>query len=144
MMPGLVATLLILPAVELYLIVTVSHYIGLTSTVALLLAAAVAGGILVKREGRRAWQALREALAAGTVPGRREVADSALLLAGGALLVVPGFLTDLVGLALILPPTRPAARRAVLRLSDRRRSRPPRPPGAGRVIDVPTEPREPR
>jgi UPF0716 protein FxsA len=70
------------------------------------------GTWLFRREGRRAWAALREAIAAGRVPAK-EVADGALVVVGGAFLLSPGFVTDVVGLLCVLPPTRAFLRRAL-------------------------------
>ncbi len=135
MLPGLVTAFIVVPVVELYLIFTVSRQLGLAPTLGLLLAISVLGGVLVKREGLRAWRTLRDAVARGSVPGRRDLADGALVLVGGVLLLAPGFLTDAVGLVFVLPPTRPLARRLLLRLAARRRPEARR-PGTGRVVDV--------
>jgi UPF0716 protein FxsA len=137
MLPALIVTFIAVPVIELYLIFTVSRHIGLLPTLAILLAVSVVGGVIVKREGGRAWGALRQATAAGRLPGR-EIADGALVLVGGALLLTPGFLTDAVGLLLVLPVTRPLARRLLLLIAARRAARRLRHrPGRGRVIDVP-------
>lgn len=134
-MPALALTFLVVPLIELYLIFTVSRQIGLLETIVILLLLSGVGAVLVKREGIKAWRQLRRTVEAGRLPGR-EVADAALVLVGGVLLVTPGFLTDAVGLLLVLPVTRPLARRALLAVVARRarRRRPPR--GGGRVIDV--------
>lgn len=110
-----VATLLavafvVVPVVEIYLLIQVGQVIGGWQTVALLLLTGFLGGWLVRREGGRAWQALREALREGRMPGR-ELADAGLVLVGGTLLITPGFVSDVVGLFAVLPPTRPLARR---------------------------------
>jgi len=101
--------LLVVPLAEIALIIAVGKVIGGWQTVALLLFESALGAYLVKREGRRAWQALRVALSTGTMPGR-ELADAALVLIGGTLLLTPGFLTDIVGFFFILPLTRPITR----------------------------------
>lgn len=134
MLPGLALTFLVVPLVELYLIFTVSRQIGVLPTIGLLILLSVCGAYLVKREGLRAWAQLRATVATGRLPGR-EVVDGALVLVGGALLLTPGFLTDAVGLLLVLPVSRPLARRLVIAFATRRASRRRR-PGAGRVIDV--------
>ncbi len=118
---GLLAAFLLVPLAEIWLILQVGQVVGPWWTVLLLLADSALGAWLVRREGRRAWQALRAALATGTFPSR-QLADAALVLAGGALLLTPGFLTDLVGFAAVLPLTRPAVRRGLLRLLARRRT----------------------
>ena len=110
---------IVVPVVEIYLLIQVGQTIGAWWTVLLLVAAGFLGSWLVKREGSRAWTALTEALGAGRMPAR-ELADGALILIGGTLLLTPGFLSDLVGMFCILPFTRPVARRALTRLVSRR------------------------
>jgi UPF0716 protein FxsA len=100
----------IVPVLEIWVLIEVGQVIGAWWTVALLLADAALGTWLVRREGRRTWRALRERVNGGRLPDR-ELADAALVLVGGTLLVTPGFLTDLVGVFLVLPFTRPVARR---------------------------------
>ena len=118
-MPLLVVlAFLVVPVVELYVIITVGQAIGVLPTVALLLADALLGAALFRREGRRAWQALRVALSEQRVPGR-EVADGALVVLGGALLLTPGFVTDVFGLLCLLPPTRAVLRRLLTGLATR-------------------------
>jgi UPF0716 protein FxsA len=111
--------LLVVPVAEIALIVAVGSVIGGWQTVALLLAESALGAYLVKREGRRSWQALKIALSTGQMPGR-ELADAALVLIGGTLLLTPGFLTDIVGFFFILPFTRPITRRWLQRVVERR------------------------
>ncbi len=100
-----------LPVTEIYLLIQVGQAIGGLWTVALLLASGIAGAWLVKHEGSRAWRALQEALVARRMPAR-ELADGALILIGGTLLLTPGFITDLVGAFAVLPFTRSLARSA--------------------------------
>jgi len=104
--------LLVVPIVEIAVIVQVGQLIGFWPTVALLVFESALGAWLVKREGRRAWVALQGAVRTGHLPGR-ELTDAALVLIGGTLLLTPGFVTDVVGFALVLPFTRPVARRLV-------------------------------
>ncbi len=112
-MPALVVlALIVVPVVELYVIVQVGQGIGVLPTLALLVVMSVLGGVLLRREGSRTWRALREALDAGRLPAR-EVADGALVILGGALLLTPGFATDVFGLLCILPPTRAVLRRVL-------------------------------
>jgi UPF0716 protein FxsA len=110
--------LLVVPVAEIALIVAVGQVIGGWPTVALLLVESALGAYLVKREGRRSWHALQEALKTGRMPGR-ELADAALVLIGGTLLLTPGFLTDLAGFFFILPFTRPVTRRWLQRVVER-------------------------
>ena len=108
--PLLAVAFLLTPLAEIYLIIQVGQVIGAWQTVGLLLVESAIGAWLVKSEGRRAWDALRQALVVGRLPGR-ELADAALVLVGGTLLLTPGFLTDVVGFFCVLPFTRPVARR---------------------------------
>lgn len=113
-MPLLVALFIVVPIVELFVIIEVGQLIGLWPTLALLLADAVLGSMLLKHQGRSAWRRFNEALAARRFPGK-EVADGALIIVGGTLLLTPGFLTDIVGLVLLIPPTRALVRVALRR-----------------------------
>lgn len=109
----------VLPVAEIYLLIQVGHVIGAWWTVLLLLADGVLGSWLVKREGSKAWRALRQALDERRMPAR-ELADGALILVGGTLLLTPGFLSDVAGLFCVVPLTRPVARRALTRVVARR------------------------
>ncbi|MFC4907512.1 FxsA family protein [Actinomadura gamaensis] len=115
----LVLSFLLLPVLEIMLIVQVGQALGGWPTAALLVAGLLLGGWLVRREGRRAWRALNAALTRGEPP-ERELGDAALVMAGGVLLMIPGFLTDLLGLAFVLPFTRPPVRRLLGRVAARR------------------------
>jgi UPF0716 protein FxsA len=117
------------PIIELAVILQVGDLIGLWPTLALLIVVSVLGTWLVRREGMRAWNALRLTLAHGRVP-TNEVIDGALVLFGGALLLTPGFVTDVLGLFLVFPATRAVARRAVRVQARRRLAR------RGRRVDV--------
>ncbi|QIM20846.1 FxsA family protein [Phycicoccus sp. HDW14] len=105
----LVVVLVLVPLVEVATIVLVGRTIGGWPTVLLLLLTSVLGAWVIRKEGARAWGALREALRSGRMPAR-ELADGVLVLVGGVLLLVPGFVTDVLGLLVILPWTRPIAR----------------------------------
>lgn len=115
-----------MPLLEVYVIIQVGQTIGAPWTIALLIAVGVLGVWLVRREGRRAWSGLRRAVESGRMPAR-ELADAALVLIGGTLMVTPGFVTDVVALFLIVPVTRPLARRALTALVARRVVVPPGP-----------------
>jgi UPF0716 protein FxsA len=103
---------IVVPVVELAVIIQVGSMIGVWPTIALLVAVSVLGTWLVRREGMRAWSAFRLALAHGRVP-TTEVVNGALVLFGGALLLTPGFVTDVLGLSLVFPPTRKAIGRLI-------------------------------
>ncbi|MFC4535999.1 FxsA family protein [Sphaerisporangium dianthi] len=105
-------TFLIVPVLEIWMLIQIGQVIGGWQTVGLLILDSLLGAWLVRREGRRAWRALRQALESGRMPDR-ELADGALIVAGGTLLLTPGFITDVLGFILILPPTRPLARRVL-------------------------------
>lgn len=105
---------LVVPLVELWAIIQVGSVIGAGWTVALLLVDSAVGAVIVRREGRRAWAAFRQALGEGRWPGD-EVAQGGLVLVGGALLLTPGFVTDFLGLSFVLPPTRALWSRVVRR-----------------------------
>lgn len=112
----LILLFIVVPIAELYVIVQVGQLIGIWPTLILLLADAVLGSMLLKHEGRSAWRRFNEALASRRFPGR-EVADGALIIVGGTLLLTPGFITDIFGLFLLLPPTRAISRRVLKRFT---------------------------
>lgn len=103
----------VVPLAELALIIRVGAEIGVLNTVGLLVLSSVVGGWLMKREGLGVLRRIQGSVAAGRVPGA-ELVDAFLILFGGALMLAPGFLTDLTGMALLLPPVR-AVVRGVLR-----------------------------
>lgn len=110
-MAGLLALLfLVVPLVELFVILQVGQAVGAVPTIGLLLVMSVAGGWLMKREGLGIARRIQRTVDAGQVPGR-ELVDAFLILFGGALMLTPGFLTDVLGLALLLPPVRAVVRR---------------------------------
>lgn len=109
-LPALLVALIAIPIIELWVLLQVGRVIGAVSTILILIAEAALGSWLLKREGNRAWEALRKAFESGRMP-TGELASAALVLVGGVLLIVPGFVTDIVGLFFLLPFTRPLARR---------------------------------
>jgi len=110
------------PILEIYVIIQVGSEIGVLPTVLLLVVESLIGGWLVKREGKRAWVALRTTLSSGRMPGK-ELTDAALVLVGGTLLLTPGFVTDVFGFFFVLPFTRPLARRVVTAVIARQAAR---------------------
>jgi len=108
-----------LPIAELYVILKVGDAIGAVPTVLLLAADSVLGSLLLRSQGRRVWRRFREALAEGRMP-HREVIDGALVIFGGAFLITPGFITDVIGVLLLIPPTRYLIRRQLVRRLGRR------------------------
>jgi UPF0716 protein FxsA len=114
-----VVAFVVVPILEIYVIIQVGQVIGPWWTIALLIADSIFGAWLIRHEGRRAWEALTTALGSGRMPAR-ELADGGLILVGGTLMLSPGFVTDLLGIVLILPFTRPGFRRVLTRLVSRR------------------------
>jgi UPF0716 protein FxsA len=112
----LVILFIVVPIAELYVIIQVGQAIGILPTLALLLADAILGSLLLKHQGAGAWRRFNEALAQKRFPGQ-EVADGLLIVIGGTLLLAPGFLTDIVGLFFLIPPTRALARKVLKRLT---------------------------
>jgi UPF0716 protein FxsA len=142
---------IVLPIAEIYVIVKVGEAIGIVPTLAILLLDGFVGAALARSQGAAAWRRFNEALAAGRVPAR-EVFDGAMVIVGGAFLLAPGFITDAIGLCLLLPPSRALLRGFIMRVAKRRAtvvgvfttgSRSPggpagpagRPPGARRTYD---------
>jgi UPF0716 protein FxsA len=112
----LVLLFIVVPIAELYVIIQVGEAIGVLPTLALLLADALLGSLLLRHQGRGAWRRFNEAIAQRRFPGK-EVADGVLIVVGGTLLLAPGFLTDIVGLLLLIPPTRAIARSVLRRFT---------------------------
>jgi UPF0716 protein FxsA len=115
----LFAAFILVPLVEIYVIIQVGQVIGPWWTILLLIADSIFGSWLIRHEGRRAWQALTYALQTGRMPAK-ELADGALILVGGTLMIAPGFVTDIVGILMILPVTRPIGRAVLSRIVARR------------------------
>jgi UPF0716 protein FxsA len=112
-MPFLVLLFIVVPLVELFVIIRVGEVIGILPTIGLLLLASIVGSVLLRVQGRAAWQRFQAALQAGRPPAR-EVLDGVLVIFGGALLLTPGFVTDLLGVALLIPFTRAGFRRILV------------------------------
>ena len=129
---------ILVPIAELFFFVQVSSAIGFWNSLGLIVAIAFVGAWLVKREGLKVWRRFVQQVEAGQVPSR-EIADGVCLLAAGALMLAPGFLTDIVGILLLLPPTRAIARRWLMRrqeLGGLGRTRVIRATYGGRMSDV--------
>ena len=117
--PVLVALFIGVPLVEIWFLIQVGRVIGPWWTILLLVLDSLLGTWLIRREGGKAWTGLRTAIETGRMPAR-ELADGALILVGGTLMLAPGFITDAFGILLILPFTRPVARRLLTRVIGRR------------------------
>jgi UPF0716 protein FxsA len=112
----LVLIFIVLPVAEIYVIIKVGEAIGVLPTIALLILDGILGAVLLRAQGRAAWRRFNEALAAGKVPAR-EVLDGAMVIFGGAFLITPGFITDVIGLLLLIPPSRAVFRGLVTRVA---------------------------
>ena len=119
MLAALVVLFLVVPFVELFLIIQVGQAIGAVPTIGILILVSIVGAWLVKREGLEVLSRARVRMHAGEVPGS-EIIDGVLILFAGALLVTPGFVTDLCGILLLLPPVRAGMRRGATRALRRR------------------------
>lgn len=116
---ALIAVFIAVPLVELYVILQVGDAIGAVWTILILAADSVLGSLLLRSQGRAVWQRFNEAMSAGRMP-HREVVDGVLVIFGGALLITPGFVTDIVGLIFLVPPTRALVRGLAMRRIGRR------------------------
>ena len=105
---------IVVPLVELYVIIKVGEAIGVWWTIALLLVDSLLGASLMRSQGRSVWRRFQATVQAGKLP-HREVADGVLVIFGGALLLTPGFVTDIFGAFLLLPPTRALVRGTLIR-----------------------------
>jgi UPF0716 protein FxsA len=116
---GLLAVFIVVPLAELYVILKVADSIGVVWTILLLAADSVLGSLLLRSQGRAVWRRFNDTVRAGRVP-HSEVIDGVLVIFGGAFLITPGFLTDVLGVVLLVPPTRALVRRGVRRRIERR------------------------
>ncbi|MEA2179301.1 MAG: protein FxsA [Solirubrobacteraceae bacterium] len=114
MLPLLLLLFIAVPLLELYVILQVGQAIGTLPTIAILVVDSLLGSFLMRSQGRRAWQRFNLAIGEGRVPAR-EAIDGMLVVFGGALLLTPGFVTDILGAVLLIPFTRPAVRRVLVR-----------------------------
>ena len=110
----LVLLFLVVPIAELYVIVQVTHGIGVPETILLLIGISVVGAWLAKLAGIGVLNRLQQTVRQGKVPSA-ELVDGALVLFAGALMITPGFLSDCLAILLLLPPSRAVVRHAVLR-----------------------------
>ena len=150
----LIVLFIVVPIAELAVIIQVGSMIGVWWTIALLIADSVLGAMLMRSQGRAAWRRFNDAVRSARVPAR-EVADGVLVIFGGALLLTPGFLSDILGALFLLPPTRALIRKVFLRRAMSRitvtmagAAMPPRGSRSddveGTAVDVDPRPRSPR
>jgi UPF0716 protein FxsA len=118
-LPLLVIAFVAVPLAEIYVLLQVGHAIGVLDTLALLILISVVGAWLAKREGIGVLRRIQRSIEAGRVPGT-ELIDGFLILMAAALMLTPGFLTDVVAILLLLPPIRAVLRRQLRRAFARR------------------------
>lgn len=106
----LIVVFILVPIAELYVILQVGDAIGAVPVILLLIADSLIGSVLLRNQGRTVWRQFNATLAEGRVP-HRELLDGIAVIFGGAFLITPGFLTDIIGLLLLIPPTRALVRR---------------------------------
>jgi len=106
----LIVVFIVVPIAELYLILQVGDAIGAVPTILILIADSLIGSLLLRNQGRTVWRQFNETLSEGRMP-HRELFDGVAVIFGGAFLITPGFLTDIIGLLLLIPPTRALLRR---------------------------------
>ena len=104
-MPLLLLALILVPLAEIALFITIGKYIGVTATLACVLLTAIAGAVLMRQEGLRTLRAAQQAVERGEPPVRH-LFEGVCIFVAGAFLLTPGFLTDVAGLLLLLPPVR--------------------------------------
>jgi len=114
----LVLLFIVLPIAELWVIIQVGDLIGVWPTLALLLIDGLLGAALLRSQGRSAWRRFQEALTRTRMPVK-EVYDGAAIIFGAALLMTPGFITDVFGFLLLIPPTRAALRQLLVAVARR-------------------------
>lgn len=119
MLSRLIFIFVAVPLLELAVLLRIGQWIGLAPTVALVVATGVAGAALARRQGARAFLAVQRELASGRLPGR-SLLDGLAVLVGGALLLTPGVLTDLLGFGLLFPGSRRRLQRLARRSLERR------------------------
>jgi UPF0716 protein FxsA len=117
-MAALIVLFILIPLAELYVIYQVGDAIGILPTLGLLVLDSLLGAWLLRSQGRATWSRFQATMEAGRVP-HREVFDGVLVIFGGAFLITPGFITDIVGVFLLLPPTRSLFRRWLIRRGGR-------------------------
>ncbi len=112
LLPALVIGFIVVSVIEVWLLTLVGTTIGVPWTLAILVVQAFIGAWLLRNEGRKSWRALVQAYSAGRVP-TGHLADAALVLAGGIMIIVPGFFTDIIGLLFLIPASRRFVRKGI-------------------------------
>lgn len=115
----LLAVFIAVPIVELWGIVQVGNWIGGWNTFFILIVMGLAGAYLARAEGRRVWVDAQRQMQAGQIPGQT-LLDGICVLAGGILLLMPGFISDFMGITLLFPVTRSFYRQFMLQWIEKR------------------------
>jgi UPF0716 protein FxsA len=115
---GLALLFVLVPILELVILIRLGQFVGLWPTVAIVLLAGVVGTALARLEGMRVFVQFQRELLAGRLPGQA-LLDGISVMIAGVLLITPGFVSDLAGLALLFPPTRRAIQRFVRKRFER-------------------------
>lgn len=113
------ALFILIPALELWGIIEMGQWIGGFGTFGLLLLTGFLGAWFIRVEGRKVWRQAQLQLQAGQVPGHM-LLEGLCVLAGGIMLMVPGFISDIIGITLLFPLTRPLYRLLLYRLLERK------------------------
>lgn len=147
----LILLFIVLPIAEIFVIIQVGGAIGPWWTILLLIVDSIVGAWLLRWQGRTVWLRFQEALANRTMP-HREILDGVLVIVGGAFLLTPGFISDIFGLILLIPPSRAVIRSVTLRFLTPatmarvvfvRPNRDPTTPAPPRHVDQPPPPQLP-
>jgi len=118
MMGRFLLLIVLVPLLELYILIKIGGYLGAFQTIALVVITALLGLVLARFEGLRTLQQIRQNLSQGIVPAE-EMVDSVLIFVGGIFLIIPGVLTDLFALVLLIPYSRTRFKRWLRRRFDR-------------------------
>ena len=115
----LLAVFIVVPIVELWGIFQVGSWIGGWNTFFILILMGLAGAYLARAEGRRVWGEAQRQMQAGQIPGQT-LLDGLCVLAGGILLLMPGFISDIAGITLLIPASRTYYRQIMLQWIEKR------------------------
>ncbi len=139
-LPLIALVFLLVPLLEVFLLLKIGGIIGAWATIGLIVLTAIIGAVMLKQQGLATLQRLQRSVDQGQLPGLA-LLEAMFLLVGGVLLLTPGFFTDAVGFACLIPPVRQAmagwllSRSSVVVHSMRSHGHPRRPPAGGRIIE---------
>ncbi|QFT90160.1 phage T7 F exclusion suppressor FxsA [Bacillus sp. THAF10] len=110
----LLLLIIVIPALEIWVLITAGKLIGTIPTVLLIILTGIVGAWLAKQQGLFALKSAQQKMNSGQMPGE-VIIDGLCILVGGVLLLTPGFITDAIGFALLLPGTRNLIKPSILR-----------------------------